>query len=197
MKDYLVYRTIKSEKYRFFSCCIPKDLQSYFNNRSKFYLSINSVTNRQARLLCQSLNRITIELFAEIRAGMKSLTIEDIKKILRVEIRKQILWAHHVDEGTSEHDLQQKIKGLSTMSEQENSLLMKIAEEDPRLHRDRVRVPRRDSYEKRPVLSATIHPDIKRTLVSMSKRTGMTVSQVADEVLYTGLIEMQELDAPG
>jgi len=24
----------------------------------------------------------------------------------------------------------------------------------------------------------------------------MTVSQVADEVLYTGLIEMQELDAP-
>ena len=62
-----------------------------------------------------------------------------------------------------------------------------------RLHRDRVRVPRRDNYEKRPVLSATIHPDIKRTLVSISKRTGMTVSQVAYEVLYTGLVEMQEL----
>ena len=30
----------------------------------------------------------------------------------------------------------------------------------------------------------------------MSKRTGMTVSQVADEVLYTGLLEMKELDAP-
>jgi len=70
-------------------------------------------------------------------------------------------------------------------------------QEDPRLDRGRVRVPRRDSYEKRPVLSATIHPDIKRTLVSMSKRTGMSVSQVADEVLYTGLIEMQELDAQG
>ena len=59
------------------------------------------------------------------------------------------------------------------------------------------RVPRRDSYEKRPVFLATIHPDIKRTRVSMSKRTGMTVSQVADEVLFTGLLEMQELDAPG
>ena len=69
--------------------------------------------------------------------------------------------------------------------------------QDRRLHQDRVHVPRRDSYEKRPVLSATIHPDIKRTLVSMSNRTGMTVSQVADEVLYKGLIEMQELDAPG
>ena len=66
--------------------------------------------------------------------------------------------------------------------------------EDPRLRRDRVRVPRRDSYEKRPVLSATIHPDIKRTLVAMSKRTGMTVSQVTDEVLYTGLVEMYELE---
>ena len=54
----------------------------------------------------------------------------------------------------------------------------------------------RDSYEKRPVLSATIHPDIKLTLVSMSERTGMTVSQVTDEVLYKGLIEMQEIDAP-
>ena len=65
--------------------------------------------------------------------------------------------------------------------------------EDPRLHRNKVRGPRRDSSEKRPVLSATIHPDIKRTLVSMSERTGMTVSQVTDEVLYTGLLEMQEL----
>ena len=47
-----------------------------------------------------------------------------------------------------------------------------------------------------PVLSATIHPDIKRTLVAMSERTGMTVSQVTDEVLYSGLIDLQELDGP-
>ena len=66
--------------------------------------------------------------------------------------------------------------------------------EDPRLCRNNVRVPRRDNYQKRPVLSATIHPDIKKTLVSMSERTGMSVSQVTDEVLYTGLVEMQEMD---
>ena len=65
--------------------------------------------------------------------------------------------------------------------------------EDQRLNRNKVRVPRRDDYEKRPVLSATIHPDIKRTLVAMSERTGMTVSQGTDEVLYKGLVEMQEL----
>jgi len=66
--------------------------------------------------------------------------------------------------------------------------------EDPRLSRNNVRVPRRDNYEKRPVLSATIHPDIKKTLVSMSERTGLSISQVTDEVLYTGLVEIQEID---
>jgi hypothetical protein len=66
--------------------------------------------------------------------------------------------------------------------------------EDPRLSRNNFRVPRRDDYEKRPVLSATVHPDIKRTLVAVSERTGMSVSQVTDEVLYTGLVEMQEMD---
>ena len=66
--------------------------------------------------------------------------------------------------------------------------------EDPRLSMNNVRVPRRDNYEKRPVLSATIHPDIKKTLVSISERTGMSVSQVTDEVLYTGLVEMYELE---
>ena len=66
---------------------------------------------------------------------------------------------------------------------------------DPRLARETIRVPRRSDYEKHPVLSDTIHPDIKRTLVSISERTGLSVSQVSDEVLYTGLIEMRELPA--
>jgi len=29
--------------------------------------------------------------------------------------------------------------------------------------------------------------------ISMSERTGMSISQVTDEGLYTGLVEMQEL----
>jgi hypothetical protein len=37
-------------------------------------------------------------------------------------------------------------------------------------------------------------PALKHTLVAMSERTGMSISQVIDEVLYTGLIEMQEMD---
>ena len=43
------------------------------------------------------------------------------------------------------------------------------------------------------LLGFTDPQDIKRTLVALSDRTGLTVSQVEDEVLYTGLLEMQEL----
>ena len=64
---------------------------------------------------------------------------------------------------------------------------------DPRFARETNRVPQWIDYEERPVLSSTIHPDIKNTLVAISKRTGMCVSQVTDEVLYAGLVEMQEL----
>ena len=64
---------------------------------------------------------------------------------------------------------------------------------DPRLARETVRVPRRSDDVKRHVLSASIHPGIKRNIVAMSERTGMSISQVTDEVLYTGLVEMQEL----
>ena len=70
--------------------------------------------------------------------------------------------------------------------------------EEPRLHRDQVLAPRRESYEKRPVLSATIYPDNKKkNLVSISRRLSITVSQVTDEVLNTNLIEMFKLDDPG
>tara|TARA_B100001971_G_scaffold74003_1_gene68239 strand:- start:74 stop:292 length:219 start_codon:yes stop_codon:yes gene_type:complete len=69
--------------------------------------------------------------------------------------------------------------------------------EDLRLNQNKLQVPRRDNYEKRPVLSATIHPDIKRTLISMAERTSLSVSQVTDEVLYKGLVQMEELPELG
>ena len=46
------------------------------------------------------------------------------------------------------------------------------------------------------VVSLICTPDNHLSIYHL-QTTGMTVSQVADEVLYTGLIEMQELDDPG
>jgi len=79
MKDYFVVRTVQSDQYRCFSCCIPRDLQSYFKYRSKFNLSINSARNRQERLIFQNLFRIKTEFFAQTQAAMKSLKSRDTK----------------------------------------------------------------------------------------------------------------------
>jgi hypothetical protein len=49
------------------------------------------------------------------------------------------------------------------------------------------------NYQERK-LSATIHPDIKKTLTSMSERSGLSISQITDKVLFKGLVEMQEMD---
>jgi len=62
------------------------------------------------------------------------------------------------------------------------------------LTKEKTCVPQRSDYKNHPVLSTTIHPELKRTLVAMSERTGMSISQVTDEVLYKGLIGMQEID---
>ena len=35
---------------------------------------------------------------------------------------------------------------------------------------------------------------LKHTLVAISDRTGLSISQVTDEVLYKGLIEMYEME---
>ena len=58
------------------------------------------------------------------------------------------------------------------------------------------KVPRRDTFEKRPLLSVTLHPDIVRMLRKIAKRQEMGVSQVTDEVLYSGLIALGELELP-
>jgi len=63
-------------------------------------------------------------------------------------------------------------------------------QEDPRLNRNKVHFPRLNIYEKIPVLSATIHQDIKRPLFSMSERTVKSIRQITDEIFYTLLVKM-------
>ena len=56
----------------------------------------------------------TDEIFSEIREGMKSLTIEDIKEILRIEVRKQIEHSKHVFLRTNKHNEISKLESLKS-----------------------------------------------------------------------------------
>ena len=67
---------------------------------------------------------------------------------------------------------------------------------DSRLTWEKTRMPGRDNYVKGFALSATIHPGIKQKLVTISEQTSLSVNQVANEVLYTGLIQSQEMKDP-
>ncbi|MDP6303987.1 MAG: site-specific integrase, partial [Candidatus Nitrosopelagicus sp.] len=68
------------------------------------------------------LNQKVSGIFEDIRQGMKSLEIEDIKEILRVEIRKQILHAHHVDLGTNKWSDSGVEKSLDTTEKKDLNL---------------------------------------------------------------------------
>ena len=57
---------------------------------------------------------------------MKKLTLEDIKEILRIEVRKSILYSHQVSEETNKHSESGFIKGLEYILDLEKRLQQKV-----------------------------------------------------------------------
>ena len=92
----------------YFRSIIPKDLQKNFGGKDKFRLSLRYVINVDTKILCLKLKEITDKLFTEIRKGMKSLSLEDIKEILRIEVRKQIKHTQDFYLGTNVFDEEQR-----------------------------------------------------------------------------------------
>ena len=97
----------------FFQVYIPKDLTHHFDDIKSFRISLQSGTKAHSSRLSRNLSATVDTLFNEIRSGMHSLTIADIKEILRIEIRKSILHSRHVHLGTnefSEESVQESLK---------------------------------------------------------------------------------------
>ena len=86
--SYLVTKKSKSTTYFHFRSLISRDLISYFNGTKQFQVSLINVKNSDILILSLRLNQIVKELYTEIRIGMKNLTLDDIKKILRKKFKK-------------------------------------------------------------------------------------------------------------
>ena len=121
----------------YFRSYVPKDLLSHFGGVKQFRISlkctIKSRSTRTTKILAKTISGI----YEEIRQGMKSLDVEQIKEILRIEIRKQILHAHQVDLGTnkwSELGVEQSLDSIK----QKDSNLRKILENDLNFYRQQV-----------------------------------------------------------
>ena len=106
----------------YFRSIIPKDLLRNFEGKDEFRLSLRYVINGDTKILCLKLKEITDKLFTEIREGMKTLSLEDIKEILRIEVRKQIKHTQHYYLGTNVFDEEQTIQSLEIVSTRETKL---------------------------------------------------------------------------
>ena len=108
---HLVSKKSKSSIHFHFRSIIPKDLISYFNEKTVFQISLIGVRNCESLLLSLRLKRIVQQIYSDIRSGMKNLSLEDIKEILRIEVRKSILHSSHISEGHNEiYDSMKKIE---------------------------------------------------------------------------------------
>ena len=108
---HLVSKKSKSSIHFHFRSIIPKDLISYFNEKTVFQISLIGVRNCESLLLSLRLKIILQQIYSDIRSGMKNLSLEDIKEILRIEVRKSILHSSHISEGHNEiYDSMRKIE---------------------------------------------------------------------------------------
>jgi len=123
---HLVPKRSKSSIHFHFRSKIPKDLISYFNETKQFQISLNNVRNSETLLVSLRLKSIVQQLYSDIRSGMKNLTLEDIKEILRIEVRKSILYSHQVSEETNKHSESGFIKGLEYILDLEKKLQQKV-----------------------------------------------------------------------
>ena len=88
---HLVPRKYGSKRYFHFRGCVPQDLISLLGGKKRFQISLKNVNYKDSLLVSVSLQTLTEQLFNDIRKGMKTLSLEDIKEILKVEVRKSIL----------------------------------------------------------------------------------------------------------
>ena len=77
----------KSNTSYFFGSWIPLDLQHLYQGRKMFRISLGCGNKVQSKKLCLYLNKQIETIYEQIRMG-KSLTIDEMKRILKKEIEK-------------------------------------------------------------------------------------------------------------
>ena len=128
-KTHLVPRKYGSQRYFHFRGCVPQDLISVFGGRKEFQISLKNVRNGETLLVSVYLQTLIEELFNDIRMGKKSLSLEEVREILKVEVRKSILHSHQVNLGTNKYDSQKKEDSLTSVSSREEKMKQSLKDD--------------------------------------------------------------------
>ena len=118
---HLLYSPNSGESF-YFRDRIPNDLIEHFGGVKEFRISLKCAIKSRAIKTTKILAKILTGIYEEIRQGMESLDIEQIKEILRVEVRKQLLHSHHIFEGTNRWDDSGIEKSLHSIQLKETKL---------------------------------------------------------------------------
>ena len=108
---------------------VPLDLIPSFSGRKEFQISLKDVSNKETLLVSVLLQTLSEQLFSDIRSGMKKLTLEDVKEILRVEVRKSILHSKQVNLGTNKYDPEKVEDSLKSVSTREEKMRQKLKDD--------------------------------------------------------------------
>jgi len=111
----------KSNTSYYFGSYIPLDLLHLYDGRKMFRISLRCGNKVISKKICLYLYQQTETIYNQIRMG-KSLTINDIKEILRIEVRKQIKHTQHFYLGTNVFDEEQKKQSLEVVSTRETKM---------------------------------------------------------------------------
>ena len=120
-QNHLVKGT-KPYQYYFFRCIIPKDLRSILG-KFQIRISLKNSDYCNSKIIAKSLYIVSKNLFDELRLDpMKNITIEDVKDILRIEVRKSLLHIHHYQYGTNVFSKDKLIESISKTIKEEERL---------------------------------------------------------------------------
>ena len=124
-RNYLA-RGTKPYQYWYFHCIIPKDLRETLG-KSVIRISLKNSDYCYSKNVAHTLYFLTQTIFKEFRIGkMKDITLEDVKDILRIEVKKSLLHIHHYEYGTNVFDEEKLNESISKADKEEEKLRDKL-----------------------------------------------------------------------
>ena len=117
-----IIRTRKPYQYFLFRCIVPKDLISVLG-QNEFRVSLGNCLYSHSKIISSNLYNLCKIIFSEVREGyMQNITLEDVKNILRIEVRKSLMHIHHYEYGTNVYDDKKLNKSISRIDKNEEKL---------------------------------------------------------------------------
>ena len=123
MKNYPhMFRSRKPYQTFMFRCIIPKDLKCVLG-QNEIRVSLNNSLYSHSKIISSNLYNLCQLFFREVRRGsMQNITLEDVKHILRVEVRKSLLHIRHYRYGTNVYNEEKLNESISRIDIEEQKL---------------------------------------------------------------------------